>query len=86
MNGPSYTRAGLKTPPSVGTVTSEHVTAPSPELDDPAFVIFLATSHRGRMSPDEQRLFDYHRAKQDHPNTTLEIEDQITKYRTRRAA
>jgi hypothetical protein len=54
--------------------------------DDSAFEIFLATSNRSRMSPDEQRLYDYHRAKQDHPNTTIETEDQIRAYRARRAA
>lgn len=54
--------------------------------DDPAFEIFLATSTRERMSPDEQRLFDYHVAKNHHPNTTLEAEDAIREYRARRAA
>lgn len=53
---------------------------------DAAFEVFLGMSCRERMSPDEQRLFDYHRAKQEHPNTTPEIEDQIRAYRERRTA
>lgn len=44
---------------------------------DYAFLTFLGTSNRGRMSPDEQRLFDFYNG---HPDANPAVEEQIQQY------